>query len=188
MDVQWCRNRGGQGGHWPPQYFSDQLTLFEPGRADYTHLLLLAPPKFFTFRQHWVVFKQNGIAVLSTRYRIFSIWRCELQFKIYKRAGTVQKDNSKTTADNHSSLKSLTEINLWLNRNYSNTTKEMCITERTSRPFYSYTHIWNHRLSPKEGNKFVIEFLPIWSKIKNPCRKLASVIFTLCPICLLEIR
>ena len=29
-----------------------QLTLFEPGRADYPHLLLLAPPKFFTFRQH----------------------------------------------------------------------------------------------------------------------------------------
>ena len=103
------------------------------------------------FSHQSVVFKQNGIAVLSTRYRIFSIWRCELQFKIYKRAGTVQKDNSKTTADtsrlygNHSSLKSLTEINLWLNRNYSNTTKEMCITERTSRPFYSYTHIWNHR-------------------------------------------
>ena len=86
------------------------------------------------------------------------MWRCELQFKIYKRAGTVQKDNSKTTADtsrlygNHSSLKSLTETNLWLNRNYSNTTKEMCITERTSRPFYSYTQVWNHRSSPKELN------------------------------------
>ena len=35
-----------------PQYLSDHLTLFEPGRADYSHLLLLAPPKFFTFRQH----------------------------------------------------------------------------------------------------------------------------------------
>ena len=52
--IQWCRNRGGggQGGPWPPQYFADQLTLFEPGRADYPHLLLLAPPMFFTFRQH----------------------------------------------------------------------------------------------------------------------------------------
>ena len=43
---QWCRNRGGQGGHWPPQYFADQLTLFELGRADYPHLLLLAPQCF----------------------------------------------------------------------------------------------------------------------------------------------
>ena len=50
--TQWCRNRGGQGGHWPPQYFADQLTLFEPGRADYPHLLLLAPSMFFTFRHH----------------------------------------------------------------------------------------------------------------------------------------
>ena len=25
--TQWCKNRGGQGGHWPPQYLSDQLTL-----------------------------------------------------------------------------------------------------------------------------------------------------------------
>ena len=51
--LQWCRNRGGQGGHWPPQYFADHLTLFEPGRADYLHLLLLAPPPmFFTFRHH----------------------------------------------------------------------------------------------------------------------------------------
>jgi hypothetical protein len=29
-----------------PQYFADQLTLFEPGRADYPHLLLLAPNVF----------------------------------------------------------------------------------------------------------------------------------------------
>ena len=44
---------GGPGGPLaPPQYFADQLTLFEPGRADHPHLLLLAPPKFFTFRQH----------------------------------------------------------------------------------------------------------------------------------------
>ena len=51
--LQWCRNRGGQGGHWPPQYLVDQLTLFQPGRGDFPHLLLLAPPMFFTFRHHW---------------------------------------------------------------------------------------------------------------------------------------
>ena len=35
-----------------PPYLTDQLTLFQPGRADYPHLLLLAPPMFFTFRHH----------------------------------------------------------------------------------------------------------------------------------------
>ena len=44
---------GGPGGPLAPQYLADQLTLFQPGRADYPHLLLLAPPMFFTFRHHW---------------------------------------------------------------------------------------------------------------------------------------
>ena len=35
---------GGPGG--PPEYLADQLTLFGPGRADYPHLLLLAPQCF----------------------------------------------------------------------------------------------------------------------------------------------
>ena len=41
---------GGPGGPLPPppQYLADQLTLFEPRRADYPHLVLLwAPQKFF---------------------------------------------------------------------------------------------------------------------------------------------
>ena len=38
---------GGPGGPWPHQYLADQLTLFEPGRADYPPLLLLAPPNVF---------------------------------------------------------------------------------------------------------------------------------------------
>ena len=50
--TQWCRNRGGQGGHWPPQYLADQLTLFQPWGADSAHPLLVAPPMFFTFRHH----------------------------------------------------------------------------------------------------------------------------------------
>ena len=37
---------GGAGGPVAPQYMPDQLTLFEPGRADYPHLLLLAPQSF----------------------------------------------------------------------------------------------------------------------------------------------
>ena len=39
---------GGQGGHWPLQYLSDLLTLFEQEMSEYPHLLLLAPTKFFT--------------------------------------------------------------------------------------------------------------------------------------------
>ena len=38
---------GGEGGQG---YLAEQLTLFQPGRADYPHLLLLEPPMFFTFR------------------------------------------------------------------------------------------------------------------------------------------
>ena len=43
---------GRPGDHWPSQYLADQLSLFQPGRADYPHLLLLATPMFFTFRHH----------------------------------------------------------------------------------------------------------------------------------------
>ena len=50
---QWCRNWGGRGGHWPPQYLADQLTLFKPGVGRLCPPLPLAPPKFFTFRHHW---------------------------------------------------------------------------------------------------------------------------------------
>ena len=46
----------GPGGPLAPQYFADHLTIFEPGRADYPHLLLLAPSMFFTFRHHWFYF------------------------------------------------------------------------------------------------------------------------------------
>ena len=67
---QWCRNRGGQGGHWPPQYLADQLTLFQRERADYTHLdvinyrflttitittITTGPQKIFTFWHHCIV-------------------------------------------------------------------------------------------------------------------------------------
>ena len=61
IGLQWCRNRGGQGGHWPPQYLADQLTLFEPGRADYPHLLLLAPSMFVAFRHHWCMYILQNI-------------------------------------------------------------------------------------------------------------------------------
>ena len=36
---------GGPEGPLAPQYFADLLTLFQLGRADYPHLLLLAPPQ-----------------------------------------------------------------------------------------------------------------------------------------------
>ena len=55
---------GGAGGPLaPPQYFADKLTLFEPGRADYPHLLLLALPMFFTFRHHCIYVKAVNLAV-----------------------------------------------------------------------------------------------------------------------------
>ena len=51
----------GPGGPLAPQYLSDQLTLFEPGRANYPHLLLLAPPMFFTFRHHCDLSNRNNV-------------------------------------------------------------------------------------------------------------------------------
>ena len=44
----------------PPQYFADQLTLFQPRGSDSAHPLLPAPPKFFTFRHHcFCIFSAN---------------------------------------------------------------------------------------------------------------------------------
>jgi hypothetical protein len=37
----------------PPKYLADQLTLFQPGRADYPNLLLLAPPIAFNEAFAW---------------------------------------------------------------------------------------------------------------------------------------
>ena len=41
--------RGGGSLGLAPQFFADQLTLFQPKRAYSAHPLLLAPPNFFTF-------------------------------------------------------------------------------------------------------------------------------------------
>ena len=47
-----CSGAGTGGATGPPQYLADQLILFQPGRAEYPHQLLLAPPMFFTFRHY----------------------------------------------------------------------------------------------------------------------------------------
>ena len=36
---------------WHPQILADQLTLSQPGGADYAHQIILAPPDFQTFRR-----------------------------------------------------------------------------------------------------------------------------------------
>ena len=46
---------GRPGEPLAPQYLVVQLTLFQPGRTDYPHLLLLAPPMFFPFLHHCTV-------------------------------------------------------------------------------------------------------------------------------------
>ena len=38
---------GGPGRHMPPHFLADQLTLSQPGRAHYPHLVLPAPPRIF---------------------------------------------------------------------------------------------------------------------------------------------
>ena len=38
----------GQGGQLPPQILADQLTLSQPGGADYAHHSTTCPPGFLT--------------------------------------------------------------------------------------------------------------------------------------------
>ena len=52
--IQWCRNRGGQGGHCPPPIFGRSVNPILTRESRFSHLLLLAPPMFFTIRHHWV--------------------------------------------------------------------------------------------------------------------------------------
>ena len=65
-----CRNRiqGSQGGHWPPKYLADQLTLFQPGEGRLSHLLLLPPPKKKNHLHH--VFNENTDKLI----RIHILW------------------------------------------------------------------------------------------------------------------
>ena len=42
---------GGPGGHVPPHFLADQLTLSQPGGAHSPHLVLRAPPDFQTLRR-----------------------------------------------------------------------------------------------------------------------------------------
>ena len=40
---------GVPGVPWHTQILADQLTLFQPGEADYAHQIIMAPPDFQTF-------------------------------------------------------------------------------------------------------------------------------------------
>ena len=85
--------RGPGGPHCSappsPPYFSDQLTLFQPGRADYPHLLLLAPQKFFIFRHQCHRVVEAGVQGVQLytqffadhRYRIYE--NINLDFAIF---------------------------------------------------------------------------------------------------------
>jgi hypothetical protein len=46
--LQGCRPWGA-GVPWHPKILADQLTLSQPGVADYAHQKILAPPDFQTF-------------------------------------------------------------------------------------------------------------------------------------------
>ena len=63
--FQWCRNWGAGGPLAPPpQYLADQLTLFQPGWADYAHHYHWPPPKVFHLPAS--VFLQKCNQVLQT--------------------------------------------------------------------------------------------------------------------------
>jgi hypothetical protein len=54
----------GVPGYWQPQFSTDQLTLFQPGRADSAPTLILAPPDFHTFLRPWTLTTRAGRATL----------------------------------------------------------------------------------------------------------------------------
>ena len=60
--VQGFRKRGCQGCHWHPQRWhpqEDEFILFQIGRTEFAHPLLLAPPTIFTFRHPWIDLDRN---------------------------------------------------------------------------------------------------------------------------------
>jgi len=48
ITVAGMQQGGGQGGQLPPQILADQLTLSQPGGADYAHHSTTCPPGFLT--------------------------------------------------------------------------------------------------------------------------------------------
>ena len=48
MMIAGMLQAGGQGGQLPPQILADQLTLSQPGGADYAHHSTTCPPGFLT--------------------------------------------------------------------------------------------------------------------------------------------
>ena len=56
---------GGPGGHVPPHFLADQLTLSQPGGAHYPHLVLRATPDFQTLRRPWYVSKTHAYRVIK---------------------------------------------------------------------------------------------------------------------------
>ena len=48
IDLPGMQQGRGQGGQLPPQILADQLTLSQPGGADYAHHSTTCPPGFLT--------------------------------------------------------------------------------------------------------------------------------------------
>ena len=86
--VQWCRNRGGQGGHWPPQYLVDLLTLFQPGEGRLSPPITTGPPKVFHLPApllllSWTTLSNLILKIGGTRAKLAPI----IQFRAVVRGG-----------------------------------------------------------------------------------------------------
>ena len=57
---QWCRNWGGQGGHWLPPIFGRWVNPMSTGEGRLSSPIATGPPTFFTFRHHCSVDKKRG--------------------------------------------------------------------------------------------------------------------------------
>ena len=68
---------GGPGGHVPPQFLAEQLTLSQPGGQITPTTVLSALPDFQTLRRPWNVQDRCLFAQVSRRFRgIAGIEKC----------------------------------------------------------------------------------------------------------------
>ena len=58
---------GGPGGHVPPHFLADQLTLSLPGGAHYPHQVVRATPDFQTLRRPWNMSQLSDLGIFSAR-------------------------------------------------------------------------------------------------------------------------
>ena len=84
MKMQVRKNIAGVsslGVPWHPQILADQLTLSQPGGADYARQIILAPPDFQTFLRPCIV----QCAYILFRIDMNPLWQHNVGHSLYRK-------------------------------------------------------------------------------------------------------